>query len=353
MKLIHIVDSLPFDIGGVSDYAYKLSYGLKDKYNIDTFFITVKKFDHYDKTHFDKIYNIYNQNNLYEIVSHIIDQYFEKEEQVKIVLEYVGYGYQKRGCPIWLLSELKKLKSRYSIQLTTMFHELYAVSNNFMTSTFWLSWLQKYIAKQIYLLSDHVFTNTLKYRNELVKWETRQIDVLPVFSNIGEVDKVENFQKRQDFVVIFGSINTRQKVYEESEKLEHWIQALGVKKIIDIGPGSPLITIKNCEVEIKGRLESKEIQRIMRMVKFGFVTYGDGALEKSGVFASYIAHGVCSVVLEAYNGESLYIQNIDYLSDYSDLSANFEDITISAKYKYDEFASVNIHIQKYLKAIEQ
>lgn len=353
MKIIHIVDSLPNYVGGVSDYAYKLSSELKDKHNIDTFFITVKSFSDYDRTLFDTIYNIYQKKDLFETVRKIIDEKFEKEEKVKIVLEYVGYGYQKKGCPIWLLLELKKIKKTFpNLHIITMFHELYAVSKDITSSTFYLSWLQKYITKEIFYLSDEVKTNTLKYRNEMKTWDkSKIIEVLPVFSNIGETENIIPFHQREEVAIIFGTLATRQKVYEQKDILKKWIKVLGIKKIIDIGPGLPDVELGDHKIDIRGKLNSIDIEKIMNKTQFGFLAYGNGALEKSGVFAAYAAQGICPIVLQAYCGQSIYEKKEDYLYDIDHLPINAKDISWSVRQKYLNNASVDNHVNSFLKGL--
>ena len=66
-----------------------------------------------------------------------------------VVLHFSGYGYQKRGVPLWLVQGLQIWSRRAGrVPLLTIFHELYATGRPWQ-SAFWLSPLQKQIARSI------------------------------------------------------------------------------------------------------------------------------------------------------------------------------------------------------------
>jgi len=351
VKIIHITDSLPFYVGGVSDYAYQLSSRLKKQYDLETYFITVKNFHDFDKSTFQNIFNIHEKRNLFETVKHIVENNYQTDERINIVLEYVGYGYQKRGCPLWLIRELKKLKKTFTqLQLITMFHELYAISNNIKTSTFWLSWLQKYITKEIFYLSDVVKTNTIKYCKELQQWDSKkEIEVLPVFSNVGEKNNFLKFSKREEAAVIFGSSSSRARVYADKERLENVLYELGIKKIYDIGSGDVLTSLQGYLIKKMGKLGKQEIEQLMSTVKFGFLDYKNMPLEKSGIFAAYAAYAMCPIVFNAYAGESIYEKNVDYVFK-DELNKNrFANIAKSVNQKYGLKANLENHVNSFLK----
>lgn len=346
-KLIHIIDALPPYVGGVCDYGNRLARGLKKAHGIETFFATVKDFGEPDRSWFEHIHSIYPDKQLFKMVSDVIATHYAPDEKVVLLLQYVPHGYEKRGCPLWLLSELKKIKKTFpQVQLTTMFHELYATSNKIGSSTFWLQFLQRHITKSIYRLSDSVVTNSPRYKTILQSWQQRQVDMLPVFSNIGESEDAPGFQVRADVAVVFGSRVSRQRVYH-SEQLGTWIEALGITRLIDIGPGEANVSAAPVEVETRGVLEASEICTIMQQVKYGFINNGKrGALEKSGVFASYAANAVCPVVLDAYQGESVYLSGIDYLGSPEDYDKT-DSIADSAKKSYKLKAALQVHLDYY------
>lgn len=219
----------------------------------------------------------------------------------KVFLNYVGYGYARRGSPLWLLKGLKKWKKTHpSNRLTTMFHELHAFGP-IWTSQFWTSPLQKYIAKELMILSDHAITSKQGYAEKIEKLSHglhRNVMSLPVFSNVGEPSIVPKFNERQNVIVIFGSPGPRKRVYENSLKeLGQICQQLKIEKIIDIGKHIDECPdkIEGIPVIKKGIQPGSEISRILSESKVGFINYPTEFLSKSGIFAAYCAHGVLPV----------------------------------------------------------
>ena len=111
------------------------------------------------------------------------------EGQHRVLLHFVGYGYQKRGCPVWLLRGLKAWKRRQKgARLITMFYELYE-SGLPWQSSFWTSPLQRGICRELARLSDGLVTNRAESARILNRM-TGRTDVLhlPVLSNVGETN---------------------------------------------------------------------------------------------------------------------------------------------------------------------
>ena len=106
-----------------------------------------------------------------------------------VVLHFSGYGYQKRGVPLWLVERLRFWARRArTCRLLPFFHELYA-SGRPWQSSFWLSPLQKHIARSILNLSSLAITPTDLYRKRLSRFRKDsaiKITTMPVFSNVGE-----------------------------------------------------------------------------------------------------------------------------------------------------------------------
>src|SRR4051794_15255455 len=77
-----------------------------------------------------------------------------------VILHFSGYGYQKRGVPLWLVQGLQIWSRRAGrVPLLTIFHELYATGRPWQ-SAFWLSQVQKQIARSILSLSSAAITPT-------------------------------------------------------------------------------------------------------------------------------------------------------------------------------------------------
>jgi hypothetical protein len=238
-----------------------------------------------------------------------------------VLLQYVGYGYQKRGCPVWLVRGLEKWRkqkaeinndeepdtsqlSQFPISalpnLVTMFHELYA-TGPVLRSSFWTSPVQRWIAKSLARMSGHCFTNLNIYGRVLIKFNAgkeSRVTVLPVFSNVGEPEHLPDWNVRQPRMIVFGSAVQRRKVYfEYAADLEKACQAMGLEEIVDIGAPFEIPQL-SVRVSQRGILPASEVSREMLAARAGFFAYPAAYLGKSGVFAAYAAHSLVAVTFE-------------------------------------------------------
>jgi len=243
-----------------------------------------------------------------------------------ILLQYVGYGYQNRGCPVWLLNGLSAWLGRKTAEggqraalgqsssrvrrLVTMFHELYAFGPPWRSS-FWSSPVQRWIAKSLAQASEHCFTNlTINARTlaKLTSREDRHITVLPVFSNVGEPARLPSWSERQPRMVVFGSAAWRRKAYQECRQdLEKACHDMGLNEIVDIGAPTNLQDLP-VRISERGILSAAETSREMLSARAGFFAYPINCLGKSGIFAAYAAHGLVPVTFEGNkmeNGDGL------------------------------------------------
>lgn len=222
-----------------------------------------------------------------------------------VVLQFSGYGFEKRGAPWWLLQAFESRRGDFKA-LGIFFHELYAFGPPW-TSSFWLSPAQRFVASELAKLSDFWLTN----REGSAQWlrrhsGTKPHAVLPVFSNIGEMPSYS--PHRAPKVVVFGGATLRHATYRAAgSELFAWARRQGLA-IHDIGP-----TIGDVEmarrlvlegVIVHGRLPDSEISHLLHDAQFGLVAYPVNYVAKSGVFAAYCAHGVCPVLLSARYAEA-------------------------------------------------
>jgi hypothetical protein len=225
-----------------------------------------------------------------------------------VVLHLSGYGYQKRGVPVWLVHGLQ-IWSRCAgrVPLVTIFHELYATGRPWQSS-FWLSPLQKHIARSILNLSSAAITPTDLYRNRLSEWRDGnaiEITPMPVFSNVGEPGCGPAPCARTAAAVVFGLAGVENVIFgSHRAEIERIISALGIEKIFDIGPrfSATPHTLAGAPVISKGALPQGAVSELLQRARFGFVAYPLDFIGKSGVFAAYAAHGVVPIVLSDTRG---------------------------------------------------
>ena len=225
-----------------------------------------------------------------------------------VVLHFSGYGYQKRGVPIWLVQGLR-IWSRGAgcVPLITIFHELYATGRPWQ-SAFWVSPLQKQIARTILNLSSAAITPTDLYRKRLSEWrdgDATEITAMPVFSNVGEPGCGPAPCARTAAAVVFGLAGVENVIFGSYRpEIERIISALGIEKIFDMGPRLSAMprTLGGVPVIAKGVLPQDAVCELLQRARFGFVAYPLDFIGKSSVFAAYAAHGVVPIVLSDKRG---------------------------------------------------
>lgn len=194
--------------------------------------------------------------------------------------------------------------------------------------SFYTSFLQKRIAKQLYNLADHTFTNCEQYQlllYNIVKDKTRNT-VTGLFSNIADKLYNDSVHKEDHTMVIFGSLPRRNKIYNNPD-FKDLIKKLDVKEIYDIGPGQ--ISVNNAEVSlhVKGALPIEEVAYYLNKATFGGLDYRPHILGKSGILSAYAAFGVIPVNFNTEK-ESLLDglkEDINYIdSDSSFTQSNFQ-----------------------------
>ena len=291
-----IVPRLPPAIDGVGDYALNLARQLRKDFNIQTHFIVGNsQWNGASELEGFPVTQVTNNSS-----KHLV-KLLSGDLLSPVLLHYVGYGYAKRGCPVWLVDGLQRWKSLYPQRsLVTMFHEIYA-SGLPWQSSFWLSPLQKNLAIKLVILSDRIITSKQSYAAILVKLSNgkhTQIKSLPVFSTIGEPKQILPLSERQKRLVIFGSVSNRMRVYQESQAdLDYVCQHLNIKEIIDLGTPTGITpkSIGNVPILELGQQPAEKISDIMADAIAGFLNYNPDFLAKSTIFAAYCAHGLLPI----------------------------------------------------------
>lgn len=318
MLIISIVPRLPPAIDGVGDYALCLARQLRKDFKIETVFIIGNlACEENSSLSLEGFQAEPVLNQSAENLSLILNKYSQKSTSPTIVLlHYSGYGYAKRGCPIWLIEGLKKWKSNViEVRLLTMFHELYHRFESPFKSGSWLSFSQKKLVKDLAQLSNFYMTNRQEHAKILNRLSSRKqeiIPVLPVFSNVGEPNKnILPLSERQRRLVIFGQRRTKLRVYQESSvSVIKACQALNIQEIWDIGEstGLNLSSIGGVSIAETGKLSTLEISEILSSSVAGFLNYNTTYLAKSGIFAAYCAHGILPI---SYRRSALAVDGIE------------------------------------------
>jgi hypothetical protein len=223
--------------------------------------------------------------------------------EAPVILHVGGYGYAKRGAPVWLLQGLRQWRADGgSERLLGVFHELYANGKPWQSS-FWLGPLQKFVARGIWSLADCGITTNSLYFDKLRKWRQgtgARVNLIPVPSNIGEPTSVPPLEARPRRAMVFGAAGVERAVYgAHAEAFASVLDRIGITEVLDIGSRRipPPDSLGTARVHLLGRLSADEVSRAMLSCQLGLMSYDTARLGKSTVFASYAAHGVVPVCI--------------------------------------------------------
>ena len=350
LGLIQIVPRLPPSIDGVGDYAFLLAKQMREAHGINTQFVVCDpnwKPEDGRRTTDDGL--LTSDLRLDGFPFHQLRERSAAEllrvlsapgMPTTVLLHYVGYGYEKRGCPVWLVRALREWKNgkekaemlkpetlksdlrsqasglkfpvsnlrspvssfRSSAQprLITMFHELYA-SGPPWRSSFWTSPVQQWIAKTLASMSEQCFTNRAASANWLAvasHHPMNAIPVLPVFSNLGEPESILPLALRKPQMLVYGGLSRSPNDRDLAIKaIRQACNKLGIERLIAFGsktldPASMDFPVKNV-----GMLTMEDSARLLSESRVGYLDYFDGYLGKSTIFASYCAYALVPLML--------------------------------------------------------
>lgn len=240
-----------------------------------------------------------------------------------VLLHFSGYGFEKRGVPLWLVRRIRGLRKQFKA-VGVVFHELFATGPPW-GSAFWLSGMQQRIARELLLLSDFWLTN----REDAAHWlltksKSTPHRVLPVFSNVGELDVIDT--ERQPRLVVFGSAGIRAQVYEWGDgEIFRSAKRRGLE-IHDIGPAMPEGTLSQRMahegVVAHGKLAAEQVSAALSSADYGALAYPPDYVSKSSIFAAYCAHAVCPILLaKDYGQHDGLTANVHYMRGFGALDA--------------------------------
>ena len=208
-----------------------------------------------------------------------------------VLLHYANYGYQSRGCPLWLAEGLDRWHTP-GRRLVTFFHEVWA-SGPPWRSSFWLLPVQKRLAARVARLSAALATSLERYQEML----GGGAEVMPVFSTVGEPAVVPPLAERARRIVVFGGAGVRRRAWGRFlPDLERAVRSLGAEEICDVGPPVEVpATAGGVPVRRLGVLPPEGVSALLLGSAAGFLAYPPDFLPKSTIFAAYCAHGVAPV----------------------------------------------------------
>jgi hypothetical protein len=298
VRLIHIAPELPPTVGGVADYTSILSRRLVEVSSRVIEPVLV----HAGNQPADAIevgFPVVNLSGkcsaavLAETVARLAN---EVEEMAVVLLEYSGYGYASTGAPRWLVNGLHRGCREADLSLITVFHELYASEYRPWKRNFWTFPLQYYVASRLSKLSTGMAANW----DGVARWLRRRVNgrsvrMCPSFSNVGEPDCLPSYEEREPYAIHFGGAEKKSQFYwERGPLLGKMLRQAGTERIIDVGPtvSAECQAQVDLPVEAKGILPAEVVSSYLQGASLALLNYPLHCLKKSGVWGSYAAHGV-------------------------------------------------------------
>jgi hypothetical protein len=341
LEIIQIVPRLPPTVDGVGDYANLLARQLRAAHGIETrFLVCGTQRDAETKTNARQtqareggepevldgfpVHQLKGQND-----ADLLRVLTQPGMPRTAVLQFVGYGYEKRGCPLWLVRALRAWKagagsreqgagSREQARaarsnslpipgrLLTMFHELYASGPPWRTA-FWTSPVQRWIVRALARASDRCFTNrtvSAAWLASAGRQSPSSICVLPVLSNLGELIDPPPLTSRKPQMVLYDNVGPKNRKYA-ADLVRNACGKMGIERVVLVGRGDPAAwSVAGLSVEAAGVVARDDAGRLLAESRAGCLDYFDGYLGKSGIFAAYSAHAIVPLLLSNNHSEA-------------------------------------------------
>ena len=297
--LIQIVPRITPARCGVSDQAIMLAQELKAAFGIDTAFVVLNSNEACDLP-YPVIYSAPAQ--LLEVCLSL-----SGGQPGAMLVHLSGYGYSADGAPTLVAEALADVRADRRFRIAVYFHELFATGMPWR-SAFWYSRRQKRAVRGIAEECDLLVTNSRYHADWLEREPVRQsaapIQLLPVFSAVGEAPAPAPLAQREPAMAVFGLAATRQNAYKKLASLAGMLHDLGIEKILDIGPESAApAELNGIPVRRAGALDAPDLADLLSHSIFGFVPHDPPSLAKSSICAGYCAHGTIPVLASTFPGE--------------------------------------------------
>jgi hypothetical protein len=296
-RLLQILPRLPPAVCGVGDYALNLASALKHHHQVETQFLCAGTASPKPAPEI-----LFPSERLPALSAQSLSDWLirHRSDFDAILLHISIYGYHKRGLPFWLDRGLAQSRlDDASLPLTSMFHELYAGGPP-TSSAFWLRPFQKAVVRRLARRSTHLRTNRAQYADwlsDLSGHPRSTIQVLPVFSNLGEPASVSNVSSRPPAMAMYAwGIHDGRSLSEALDAAAVLCRRFNLTTIHLIGQGGDKISPPNgLELQTYGYLPASAISEILSQCKMAYCPYQPLCLGKSGLLASFAAHGLAVI----------------------------------------------------------
>lgn len=285
-QVLQIVPRLRPSVCGVGDYSVSIAQEMRARHGIGTrFLVGDPAWDH------GKEVKGFAVERVAARTARALAAAVRRSGCDAVIVQYSGYGFQKRGAPLWLV---RGLAASGHPQVLSMFHELYA-TGPVRSSAFWLSPLMRWIARRLAALSKHVYVS----RAAAARWlGGENITVLPIFSSLGEIERPAPFAERPNRLALFAYQAGAAAWYWE--RLKSVIEVLKPERVIALGR-SPDVVAAACDdvpVECTGILPAEDVAMHLAACRYGYLSYPPDFLGKSSILAAFAGNALATVLAD-------------------------------------------------------
>ncbi len=226
-----------------------------------------------------------------------------------VILQYVNYGYQKRGVPLGLLSVLAELRSERRGKLLTVFHELYG-SGPFWGSAFWLQPIQIHLAKSIARLSDECIVSNENFSADIQRRvPTAKVRLHPTPSGLEEPSLTNDQIATRDphqWVIVGGTVLAERSLRSFARAFQSIPESITPHALFVLGGNEnsatrSLLNSLKIKSDYRPQISSTDASEILRTCSWMWIDYfhrpgvETSVVLKSSAFAAACAHGVIPV----------------------------------------------------------
>jgi len=296
-RLLQILPRLPPAVCGVGDYALNLASALKRHHQVKTQFLCAGTASPEPAPELP-----FPSERLPSLTASSLSKWLiHHHTEFDAVLLHVSiYGYHKRALPFWLDRGLAQAQIGFAgSPLISMFHELYA-SGPPTSSAFWLRPFQKAVVRRIARRSTHLRTNRAQYADwlsDLSGHPRSSIQVLPVFSNLGEPSAVSNVSSRPPAMAMYTwGIHDGRTLPHAVDAAAALCRRFNLTTLHLIGRGSDQIPpLNGINLKPYGYLPASSISEILSQSQMAYCPYNPEYLGKSTLLSSFAAHGLAII----------------------------------------------------------
>ena len=288
-RVIQIVPEIPPDVGGVADYAERLKNALA-ACGHETLFLAPARRGRPQRTDLAEF-----RPSAAALANTVRAASAASTGATNVLLHYVGYGFDPRGCPEWLIEGLEQCTPLF--RLTTIFHEIH-LSGPPWTVRRWLAPKQKSLIRRLSRLSAGRLVSSpaaLEGLHSIDPGCEGRLVATP--SNFGEPPRESWPATRRPRAVVLGLPPVRRRVYGVGlRSVEAFCRRANVERVHDVGPLIPDTpsSLGGAPVRAHGILPSKSVSALLLQCRVVITAYAAGLAAKSGVIAAGMAHG-CAV----------------------------------------------------------